>query len=76
MARRLSGSLGGAHALDLRQEAVAPRTGNPVRASLPGIGQVAPHPATLGQLVEAGLLAKPMPVLALAAISCGRLSGG
>jgi len=75
MARRLTRPLGGSQTLDLRQQAVAPRTGNPVRASLPRIGQLAPHSATFGQLVEAGLLAKPVRMVALPPIPRGRGSG-
>jgi hypothetical protein len=68
MARRLSRPLGRSQALHLRQEAVAPRTRHPLRASLPRVGQLAPRPTALGQLLEAGLLAQPVPMLALATI--------
>lgn len=73
--RRLSGPLGGAHALDLRQQAATLRGRHPLRAQLPGIGQLAPHSAAFGQLVEAGLLAQPVPVRALAATPRGHPSG-
>jgi hypothetical protein len=75
MARRLSGPLGGSQALGLGQVATTLRRRHQPRASLPGIGQLALHSATLGQLVEVGLLAKPMPMLTLAAIPRGSLSG-
>jgi hypothetical protein len=46
--RRLSGPIGGAQALVLRQEGATPRRRHPLRAELPGIGQLAPHSAVLG----------------------------
>jgi hypothetical protein len=46
-----------------------------LRASLPGTGQLAPDSATFGQLVEAGLLAKPLRMVALPPIPRGRRSG-
>jgi hypothetical protein len=75
MARRLPGPLGRSQALDLRQESIAPRARHPPRASHPGAGQLASHSATFGQLVEAGLLAKPARMVALPPIPRGRRSG-
>jgi hypothetical protein len=73
--RRLSGPVGGAQALVLRQEGATPRRRQPLRAELASIGQLALHSAALGQLVEAGLLAQSTPMLTLAATPRGRLPG-
>ena len=68
MVRCFSGALGGSQALGLREQPATLR-GDPFSgASLPGIGQLALHPAALRQLLEAGLLAQSVAMLALAAI--------
>lgn len=75
LARRRPGQLGSVQALLFRQAGTTLRRRNLLRAVLPSFIQLAPRPATLGELMQAGLLAEPVPMLALAAVPRSRPLG-